>query len=215
MARREALQKAIKEALERRAARAADGPQNTDGHDAPLEQRRRAPFMQRRLAEHDLVDEITTAAELIADARDWHGGPIYRTDGVWRVLAAVERSEYCLAIADLARTLRMRKQAAHELAHEAVRAGVVELAPNPQDKRILQLLLTPQGRAARAAARTAEEVWLATLLNGLDDLELAATMHVVRVIRRRLERDARELERHKAEQSRRAKELRHKNFWGE
>jgi DNA-binding MarR family transcriptional regulator len=167
--------------------------------------------MQRRLAEHDLIDELTIAAERIAAARDWHGEPVYRTDGAWRVLATVARSEYCLAISDLARTLRVRKQAAHELAHEAVRAGVVELVPNPQDKRILQLLLTPKGRAELAAARTAEEVWLATLLNGLGDLELKATMRVVRVIRRRLERDARELERHRAEQARRAKELARRN----
>ena len=29
---------------------------------------------------------------------------------------------------------------AHELAHSAARAGVIELAPNPHDKRILQAL---------------------------------------------------------------------------
>jgi hypothetical protein len=48
--------------------------------------------------------------------------------------------------------------------------------------------VTPQGRAKLAASRIAEEVWLATLLNGLDDHELKATLRVVRVIRRRLER---------------------------
>jgi len=36
------------------------------------------------------------------------------------------------------------------------------------------------------------------LLNGLGDHELAATTHVVRVIRQRLERDARELARRNA-----------------
>jgi DNA-binding MarR family transcriptional regulator len=167
--------------------------------------------MQRRLAEHDLIDELTIAAERIAAASDWYGEPVYRTDGVWRVLATVARSEYCLAISDLARTLRVRKQVAHELAHEAVRAGVVELVPNPQDKRILQLLLTPKGRAELAAARTAEKVWLATLLNGLGDHELAATLRVVRVIRQRLERDARELERYKAELKRRNAEQARRN----
>jgi DNA-binding MarR family transcriptional regulator len=103
-----------------------------------------------------------------------------------------------LAIADLGRALRVRKQTARELAHAAVRAGVIELAPNPDDKRILQLLLTPRGRAELAAARTAEEVWLALLLNGLGDHELAAVTRVVRVIRQRLERDARELARQRA-----------------
>jgi len=114
------------------------------------------------------------------------------------VLATVASSPYCLAIADLGRALRVRKQTARELAHAAVRARVIELEPNPQDKRILQALLTPKGRAELAAAKIAENAWLATLLNGLGDHELKATLRVVRVIRQRLERDARELARHKA-----------------
>jgi DNA-binding MarR family transcriptional regulator len=198
VARREALQKAVKEALERSVSR-ADGPENI--------RRPGAPLVQRRLAEHDLIDEITSAARRMADARDWNGEPVYRTDGVWRVLATVASSSYCLAIADLARALRVHRQAAHRLAHEAVRARVIELVPNPQDKRLLQAVVTPKGRAELAAARTAEEVWLATLLNGLGDHELRATLRVVRVIRQRLERDARELERHKAQLKHRNAEL--------
>jgi len=185
----EALQKALKRSVMRGAA-----PENT--------RRRGAPFEARRVSEHDLIDEIMSAAQRIADARDWNGEPVYRTDGIWRVLATVAKSPYCLAIADLGRALRVRKQTARELAHAAARAKVIELAPNPQDKRILQALVTRQGRSELAAARTAEARWLATLLNGLGDHELTATIHVVRVIRQRLERDARELERHKAELAR-------------
>jgi DNA-binding MarR family transcriptional regulator len=87
----------------------------------------------------------------------------------------------------------VRRQVAHRLAHEAVQAGVIDLVPNPQDKRLLQAVVTPKGRAELAAARIAEQVWLTTLLNGLGDVEMKATTRVVRVIRQRLE--ARELER--------------------
>jgi DNA-binding MarR family transcriptional regulator len=167
--------------------------------DTPTNARKRAPpFQRRRTAEHELVDEITNAARRIAEARDSNGEPVSRTDGIWRVLTTVASSPYCLAIADLARALGVRKQVAHELAHSAARAEVIELASNHQDKRILQALLTPRGRAELAAARTAQAIWLATLLNGLGDHELAATTHVVRVIRQRLERDARELARRNA-----------------
>jgi DNA-binding MarR family transcriptional regulator len=114
---------------------------------------------------------------------------------------AVARSHYCLSIADLGRTLRVRKQVAHELAHSAARAKVIDLEPNPQDKRLLQLLLTPRGRNELAAARTAESLWLATLLNGLGDREMATATHVVRVVRQRLERAAREWARLKADRS--------------
>jgi DNA-binding MarR family transcriptional regulator len=158
--------------------------------------------MQRRIAEDDLIYEITSAARGIAAARGSNGERVYRTDGVWRVLATVASSSYCLAIADLARALGVRKQTAHQLAHAAARARVIELEPNPHDKRILQALVTPTGRSELAAARTGERIWMATLLNGLDDHELKATVHVVRVIRQRLERAARELSRHKAELAR-------------
>jgi hypothetical protein len=40
---------------------------------------------------------------------------------------------------------------ARELAHAAARAGLIELAPKPHDKRILQALLTPRGRSEVAA----------------------------------------------------------------
>jgi hypothetical protein len=62
--------------------------------------------------------------------------------------------------------------------------------------------VTQQGRSELAAARTAEAGWLATLLNGLGEHELTVAIRVVRIIRQRLERDARELERHKAELAR-------------
>lgn len=168
------------------------------------QRRRRAELRERRrTAEQALIDEIARAAERLAAARDSSGNVLFRTDGVWRVLAAVGSSRYCLAIADLARALGVRRQTAQELAYAAERAHVVELAPNREDKRILQLLLTPRGEAALAAERTARAIWRSTLLNGLGDREMAATTHVVRVIRQRLERHARELERSFAVNARR------------
>ena len=71
--------------------------------------------------------------------------------------------------------------------------------------------MTPRGRAELAAARTAERILLARLLNGLGDHELKGALRVVRVIRQRLERDARELERQKAERARRNAERARRN----
>jgi hypothetical protein len=121
-------------------------------------------FERHRSEQRELIDEITSAARCIAEARDPSGQRVFRTDGVWR-----------------------------ELAHEAARRELIELATNHQDRRILQALLTARGRAELAAARSAQSIWLATLLNGLGHHELATTTHVVKVIRQRLERDAREL----------------------
>ena len=159
---------------------------------------RGVPLQGRRVAEHDLIDEIVSAARRIAEARDWNGEPVYRTDGIWRVITTIASSPYCLAIADLGRALHVRKQVAHELAHEAARQRFIALESNPHDKRILQVVLAPRGRAELAAARTAGEIWRATLLNGLGDHDLKATAHIIEVIRQRLERHARELAQHRA-----------------
>jgi DNA-binding MarR family transcriptional regulator len=68
---------------------------------------------------------------------------------------------------------------------------LIELEPNPDDRRILQLFLTESGRARLSATRAIETAWLNALLNGLDDGRLAITVHVLRVIGQRLVRDAR------------------------
>jgi hypothetical protein len=125
--------------------------------DVPPKRRDYAPpFERRRVAENELIGEITTAARLIAGGRDWYRDPVFRTDGVWRVVTTVASSSYCLAIADLARALGVRRPVAHELAHEAARTGLIELASNPHDKRILQALLTARGRAELAAREWAQ-----------------------------------------------------------
>jgi hypothetical protein len=139
-ARRAALEKALQHCLS-----------GADGLERPRPLQRGDVFVERGVAERDLIEEITRAA-----AHDVDGDPIYRTDGIWRVVATVESSPYCLAIADLARALGVRKQTAHQLAHAAARAGVIDLAPSPQDRRILQVLVTPRGRAELAAAHSAE-----------------------------------------------------------
>lgn len=144
----------------------------------------------------ELIGEIALAAERIGEARTLGGDRVYPTDALSRLLRAIERSHYCLSIADAARALGVSRQAAHKLAYRAA-AGCVELLTNPQDQRILQLLLTPSGQSRLRAARLSESAWLAVVLNGLGGREMAATTHVVRVIRQRLERDARLLARSK------------------
>jgi DNA-binding MarR family transcriptional regulator len=125
-------------------------------------------------------------------ARNWAGERAQRADAKWRLLEALERSRYCLAIADVARALGVKRQTAHELVHATVATGHVELLPNPDDRRILQVFLTARGRGELSRVRTAEGVWLQLLLSGLADRQMAMVTHVLRVIRQRLERDERE-----------------------
>jgi DNA-binding MarR family transcriptional regulator len=150
------------------------------------------PFARWDAAAGELLYEITTAAERIVAARTSSGERVQRTDALWRLLETVERSRYCLAIADVARALGVTRQTAHPLCRAAAGAGYVELLPNPDDRRILQVLLTPHARAELKRVRSAEGIRLHVLLSGLGDHDLAQVTRVLRVIRQRLERDDRE-----------------------
>jgi DNA-binding MarR family transcriptional regulator len=151
------------------------------------------PGQRWRVASAELIDEITTAAECIGAACTALGERVYPNDAEVRLLRVIERSHYCLCIADVARALHVSRQAAHRVVYSAAAAGRVELLPNPDDRRILQLRLTAMGRSELKALRACESAWLFALLNGLGDRDMAVTAHVLRIIRQRLQRDAREL----------------------
>jgi len=144
-----------------------------------------------RLAQTELIEEIVATAERITAALSFGGEPIVKTDAIWRLLTTLDRSPYC-SISDAARLLRVPKQRVHETARKAELAGLVELAANSDDRRIVQILLTRAGRSQIAARRSIENQWRNVLLNGLDEHRLATTVHVLRVIRQRLLRDERE-----------------------
>jgi DNA-binding MarR family transcriptional regulator len=97
----------------------------------------------------------------------------------------------------VARVLGISRQAARQTAYGAAAMGEIELLTNPDDQRILQIVLTATGRSKLHAGRAIESTWLVTLLNGLGDRETAATTHVLSALRQRLERDARALARRK------------------
>ena len=158
------------------------------------ERRRAADRLAAQEAE--LIEEIVEAAEKIAAAKVAAAGSshelVFRTDPVWRLLTTIERSPYCCSLSDVARLVKISRQHSQRVAFDAAHAGLVELAPNDRDRRIVQLLLTERGRAAIARARHHRRIWTARLLLGLDAPRLLEATHVVRVIRQRLAQAERE-----------------------
>ena len=149
-------------------------------------------MLEWQLAETELIHEIVATAERTASARGLGGERILRTDALWSLLVALERSYYCCSVSDVARLLGIRRQAAHETARRAELVGAVDLLKNPDDRRIVQIVLTRAGRSRLATARSAERSWARVLLNGLEVRQMGATAHDLRVIRHRLLRDERE-----------------------
>jgi len=138
------------------------------------------------------LHEILRAADCLRGARTFDGEPVMKHGPLWRLLRAIERCGGAPTFSDLGRLLDMSRQGAREQALEAAETGLVEVFPAHDDRRALQVMLTPAGRRALDAQRMPDSVWLFTLLNGLEPAAMRSTEHVLRVIRLRLERYQRE-----------------------
>lgn len=80
-------------------------------------------------------------------------------------------------MSDVGRLLEISRQHAQRLARKAELAGAIELVRNHDDRRIVQLLLTPRGRSELKYARREEKMWIAALLLGLDMPHMATATH--------------------------------------
>ena len=132
------------------------------------------------------LHEILAVADSLRDARSLDGEPALHLGPRWRLLRAIERCGGAPTFSDLGRLLGMSRQAARELALKTARQRLVELFPAHDDRRALQVMLTPRGRTELEAQRMPKVAWLLTLLN--EPPAMRATNHVLRVIRLRLER---------------------------
>ena len=138
------------------------------------------------------LHEILAVADSLRDARSLDGEPALHLGPRWRLLRAIEWCGGAPTFSDLGRLLGMSRQAARELALKAAEQRLVELFPAHDDRRALQVMLTPRGRKELEAQRMPKLAWLLTVLNGLEPPARRATNHVLRVIRLRLERDERD-----------------------
>jgi DNA-binding MarR family transcriptional regulator len=121
------------------------------------------------------LHEIVATAERLKSARAFDGATPLRFDRRYELLRAIERCGGCPSFSDLARSLRVTRQAARQLILAADSAGVVELFPDPHDRRVLQVALTQAGRRMLEAGKLPESGWLFTLLNGLEPAAMRAT----------------------------------------
>jgi len=136
---------------------------------------------------------IVETAERIKSARDFGGSPALRFDPQWSLLRAIERCGGCPSFADVGRALRITRQAARDLALAAEESRHVEFFPDPHDRRVIQVTLTPAGRRTLERHRYPDLGWIFTLLNGLEPDAMCSTAHVLRVIGQRLDRYAADL----------------------
>lgn len=167
----------------------APGPRD-DASRLRLERKER---FQRRLTAAKFertafLRDIIATGELLLAARTFDGVPALRSNARSRLLRAIEQIGGAPTISDIARRLRVTRAAARRVALSAELVGLVEIFPDPDDRRALQIMLTQRGSKSVAASRTPETTWLFTLLNGLEQPAMRTTSHVLDVLRQRLQR---------------------------
>ena len=154
--------------------------------------------VQRRVgrAEHvaatAFLYAIIEAADRLREARSFDGSRALPLDARSELLRAIERCGGAPSFADLARLLKISRPSARDQALAAVAAGVVELLPCPDDRRLIQVALTPAGRRVLETQRLPAVDWVFTLLNGLSPAVMGSADHVLRVLAARLARYERE-----------------------
>jgi DNA-binding MarR family transcriptional regulator len=104
----------------------------------------------------------------------------------WAALLAVHDSSYCLSISDFARVMKLPRQSAHRKAVALARGGWVELRPNPDDRRLLQLVLTPNGRRAVATIRHQFSTAILMCAADVDGRTFESTEKLLRTLRFRI-----------------------------
>jgi DNA-binding MarR family transcriptional regulator len=139
-----------------------------------------------RVEAADFVRGIVDTARLIEAACASNGERVFRTDPRYKLLAALERIGGWPSISELARELGVSRQAARQQFVAAARGSLLDLVPDPYDRRAIQIGLSPAGRRELGAARVRELVLVTTLLGGLADRHMRLVAHVLRVLRARL-----------------------------
>ena len=164
------------------------------GHGERVARRQRAGRSERVEATA-FLQAIVDAGDRLREARAFDGSLALPLDARSNLLRAIERCGGAPSFADLARLLQVSPPSARNRALAAAAAGVVELLPCPQDRRLIQVALTPTGRRLLEARRMPPVDWVFTLLNGLAPATMASCEHVMRVLAARLERYEKQMRR--------------------
>jgi DNA-binding MarR family transcriptional regulator len=183
----EAREQALRRALREVAPGSGGASAKTYGR-ATNNDRARRRWLSKALRDEqlDFIQGITATATLLQQAGDVNGKLVYPTDARYKLLTALQRIGGWPSISELARALRVSKQAAREQVIGAARAGLLELLPDPHDGRSIQIGLTASGKRELTAVRASQSNLVTTLLTGLEARDMRLVAHVLRVIRDRL-----------------------------
>jgi DNA-binding MarR family transcriptional regulator len=138
---------------------------------------------------------IVETGDCLRSARSFSRQPALHLDRRSELLAAIDKTGGAPTFSDIGRALRVTRQAARVIVLAAEGAGAVEIFTDPDDRRSMQVMLTPAGRRELERRRFPPSDWIFTLLEGSEPEPMRTTARVLGVIRERLRRYEKELRR--------------------
>jgi len=105
----------------------------------------------------------------------------------WQVMGAIGIAGTPPPVAQIARNMGLTRQSVQRIADALAAEGLVEFITNPNHQRAKLVTLTPRGRGVLDEITRRQIGWANTLAKGLSAAELAAAVHLMETVRKRLE----------------------------
>jgi DNA-binding MarR family transcriptional regulator len=139
----------------------------------------------RGLAVSELAIEVFRANGALLAAGDALARPAGLTSARWQVLGVVDHAP--ATVADIARTMGLRRQSVQQTADALVADGLAAFADNPRHRRAKLLDPTDAGRRALAEVERAHADWADALAASLDPSRIEAATAALRALTTALE----------------------------
>jgi DNA-binding MarR family transcriptional regulator len=143
------------------------------------------PLSPRALAVSDLAVEVFRANGALIAAGDALARPAGLTSARWQVLGVVDHAPQ--TVADVARTMGLRRQSVRQTADALVAEGLAVFTDNPRHRRAKLVAPTESGRRALAEVERRHAVWADELAAELDPSQVAAATAALRALAAALE----------------------------
>jgi DNA-binding MarR family transcriptional regulator len=140
-----------------------------------------APPDERTSLALEAVAALETAAASVERALDRHAGGFGLSDAKLEVLDVLVRcGDRRACLCDLGQHLRVTRPNVTKLVDGLERGGLVERLPHPQDGRMVQAHLTPDGEGVAARALPGRQERIERVWDELDDEELRTLIALLR-----------------------------------
>lgn len=128
----------------------------------------------------DLIDEIFQVNGKLLRAGDALAADVGLTSARWQVLGAIGAEGTTMA--QIARRRGLRRQGVREIVTRLREDGLVELVPNPDDRRAPLVRLTPKAGRLLAELHPAQVRWADALGETFTAEQLALTLAALRTL---------------------------------